>query len=200
MNSLPSFEEQKNCRLKTLEQQSSNIREYNNRYARIEEYNQQLQQFNNLVVTTEKPTYADLYIEKQNQSIGDPTLHQNGLLGTHLLEIADAENSQTLLDCLVRDLTFEQIKMLNSRWTGFLRDLKRTFEKGIDKDTFVNFVVEYLSSPMKKLTNKNVVISKIENTKDEIPNEDKVKYVRLGQKQQAVLEDIKSYISIFLSS
>ncbi len=183
MNSLPSFEEQKNCRLKTLEQQSNNIREYNNRYAKIEEYNQQIQQFNNLVVTTEKPTYSDLFIEKQTQPIGDLTLHQNGLLGKHLLQIADAENSQALLDRLVRDLTSEQIKNLNFRWTGFLRDLKRTFEKGIDKDTFVNFVVEYLSSQPVKVESSTSPPSKVENavwnskveiSKAEISNEEKM--------------------------
>ena len=111
MNPLPSIEEQRNCRLKTLEQQSSNIRKHSDRYANIESYNQQIQQYNNLVVTTEKPTYADLFVEKQNQPIGDPTLHQNGLLGKHLLQISDAENAQQLLNRLIADLTQDQIKM-----------------------------------------------------------------------------------------
>jgi hypothetical protein len=95
----------------------------------------------------------------------------------------------------VRDLTSEQSE----------QDLKRTFEKGIDKDTFVNFVVEYLSSQPVKVENSTSPPSKVENSvgnskveisKVEISNDEKMKFVRLGQKQQAILEDIKSSQSV----
>ncbi len=98
-----------------------------------------------MVITTQKPTYNELFITKQNHPIGDLTLHQNALLGKHLLTIADAENTEEILKRLINDLTAEQIKNLNSRWTGFTHELKKNFEKGIEKDTLVRFVIEFLS-------------------------------------------------------
>ena len=156
MNSLFSLEEQKNSRIKVLEDKSNLMKNFGEKQAKIENYNQQLNQYKNLVVTTQQPTYSELFITKQNQPIGiDPKLHQLGLLNKHLLEIADAENAKYLYDQLVQSLSEEQIKILNSKWIGFITELKKNYEKGLDKDVFINFVIEYLS---KKDVNEAIAI------------------------------------------
>ena len=181
MNSLPSFEELRNVRMKTLELQSNITKDYSDKYAKVETYNQQLEQFKNMVITTQKPSYNELFIAKQIQPIGDPTLHQNALLSKHLLTIADAENAQQLLNRLLDDLSAEQIKNLNSRWTGFTHELRKNFEKGIEKDTLVSFVLEFLSEK-----SKPIAISKQLNE-----GKEKVKSIRVAQQKQAVIQEIK---------
>ena len=72
-------------------------------------------------------------------------MHQFGLLNKHLLEIADTENAKYLYDRLTQTLTEDQLKILNSKWIGFIAELKKSYEKGLDKGVFINFVIEYVN-------------------------------------------------------
>jgi hypothetical protein len=60
---------------------------------------------------------------------------------------------------------------LNSRWTGFKSDLKSNFEKGIDKETLVNYIIEYFTPKEEK------------PKKAKMSDNEKMDYVRMGQKQ-----------------
>lgn len=133
-------------RFKILQEKQQLQANYSDPLAKIQEYEQQKQQYNNTVAVTQEPTYQELFITKKAEIDNNDIGKQLNILTQHILTIADNENTQYIVNRLNEVLTPEQIKLLNAKWVDIEHKFKKQFSKGLDKDVFLDYLVDYMTN------------------------------------------------------
>ncbi len=155
------------------------------------------EKYKNSVVLNPQIEKAQLLITKKTESKERSRENEEGRLHDNLLNIADEENARILLTNLADILNDEQIKLANDSWVGIMHKARKMFTKGVEKQTFINFVVGYIQNIEKE---KQPVIIKQSEFKQEAeaigPTDDidtHELYAEDGKIEQSVKTERASY-------
>ena len=104
------------------------------------------EKYKNIVVVNPQIENNQLLITKTTESKDRNRENEEGKLQDNLLNIADGENALSIRTNLADLLNDEQIKLINDSWVGIMHKARKLFAKGVEKQTFINFVISYIQN------------------------------------------------------
>ena len=189
----PSLDELTQRRISNLKLQISLNAKRSDKVASIYDYEQRIKQQVNATVTGEIPTYESLYVTQQSEE--QKQYEKSVNLINLLRQIADPENAEAIYRKLNAELTDAEMQTVQEQWTGILKQIKKTFTKGVSVTAIVNFIVDYLKNQkvLQPAVENNVFITK---PQPETPNKRgaKKRYRKEREREQIKTEAVDKEI------
>jgi hypothetical protein len=127
----------------TLENQKSKLS-----YSKMIENTAKNEKFN-AVDLSNTPTLQEILVSartsgQQALNLSMSASQQKGKLFENMKKIADVESADYALSRLSNVLTDQKLALLNNIWSGVVTKARKVFANGLQKDVFVQFVLQYL--------------------------------------------------------